>query len=180
MIYDGIMLDTKHTETALSLLPAIRGMLYKMGLSPDQIEDAAQNAFVHLATYALPAWNGKGSLKTFATQAVKNSVLDFLAKKDNAKSAREVMPSEESDFGTDGTAVLEDVQGTVARERDELDQWLAVALERLTGPELRLLAAVKRNAGNWTAAAKEIGISAPTACRARKAIRAKLEEFREE
>jgi RNA polymerase sigma factor (sigma-70 family) len=174
------MLDTKHAETAESLLPAIRGMLYKMGLSPDQIEDAAQNAFVHLATYALPRWNGQGSLKTFATQAVKNTVLDFLAKKDNARAAREVMPSEESDFGTDGTTVLEDSQGTVSRERQETDQWLAIALERLTGPELKLLAAVKRSGGNWSAAARELGISAPTASRARKAIRAKLEEFRDE
>jgi RNA polymerase sigma factor (sigma-70 family) len=174
------MLDNKHAETAESLLPAIRGMLYKMGLAPDQIEDAAQNAFIHLATYALPRWNEVGSLQAFATKAIKNSVLDFLAKKDNAKSSRQVMPSEESDFGTDGTAALEDTKGTVARERDELDQWLALALERLTGPELKLLAAVKRNEGNWSAAAREIGISAPTASRARKAIRAKLERFRDE
>jgi RNA polymerase sigma factor (sigma-70 family) len=179
MFYDAIMLDTKHAKTAESFLPAIRGMLYKMGFSPDQIEDLSQSGFVHLATYALPAWNGKGSLKTFATQAVKNLALDFVAKKDNAKSARDVMPSEDTDFGTDGTTVLEDTQGIVSRERAELDQWLAQAMERLTGPELKLLAAVKRAGGNWSAAARELGISAPTACRARKSIKAKFEAFRD-
>ena len=164
----GYMLNTKHTETALSLMPAMRGMFAKMGLRQDQIEDASQDGFVFLVTYALPKWEGKGSIYTFALTSVKRRWIDSARLHDNRGSKRAFFPSENSEWGTDLSEYIAD---NGASDRAENSLWLAAAVECLSNADLRILAAVARN-GSWRDAAGELGISTATASRAKARIRA--------
>lgn len=171
-------LNAEHVAFAISLIPAITGMARKMGLAPDKVEDSINDAFVHLVTYALPSWNGRGSRKTFATQAAKNKITDIQFRhRDNKKAHRAKMPTE-GEVGTDMTEHLKDDSNLSARV--EASDLIARAMKVLTSAEAELLAAVQQSGGNWSEAARAVGMSLSSAGRARQSIQAKIKELQEE
>lgn len=169
---------TDYNALALELLPALRGMFAKMGLPQDQIEDAAHNGFVFLVTYALPKWNGKGKLATYATTAVKRRYFDHIDLHGNQSAKRASFPCEDGDWGSDLSEFVADESALRDRERLEASEGLRDALARLSAADRKLLAAVEAHDGNWAAAARELGISKATASRARARIRESLDGWR--
>jgi RNA polymerase sigma factor (sigma-70 family) len=162
------MLNTNAiNRTALDLIPAIRQVYLRMGLRDGGLDDAVQNAFIHLTTYALPRWDSsKGEVKSYALRMAKNLRIDALRRESRRSAVRgAVVPVE------------------AVSESDLLRQARSVAVERLTTAvsaltsEDREIVKAYLRTGTWAAAADELGMSPATMSRAKARIVNQLREL---
>lgn len=152
-------------KAALAAIPALRRVFRGMGLPADQVDDALQDAYIHLVTKALPRWRGDGSLTSFIRTAAKRRWIDTRRTTAHRVSKlKQSIPSEREDVGSDLTEQIIDRDATLAVSRVVELAALNKAMAALDGRE-RALVEAYRQTGELKAAAELAGMSPATATR---------------